>query len=149
MNLTSEAVDAEFKENMAELYEKYGKEQVPKDELLFVSEIYRAKHACLAAGLNQLDASAMRHYSIMGRVVEHLCGSVSEVERHLKYADRRRIMINWCSENIDAIITPAELAEVGGVSYATAIKFINERVDLFGKVERGRYIVRNLREEKA
>jgi predicted transcriptional regulator of viral defense system len=84
----------------------------------------------------------------MGRVIEQLCGEKPQVERRLKYADRRRMMENWCAENIDSIITPDELAEVGGVSYATAMKFINERIDLFRKVERGRYIVRDLRAEK-
>lgn len=145
---TAEAIQAEFKKNMAKLMNKYGKYGVPKEEAYFISEIARAKHACIAAGSSTLDPAVMQQYSVMTRVIEHLCGEVPKVERNLKYADRRRIMENWCRENIDAIITPNELAEVGGVSYATAIKFINERVDLFGKVERGRYIIRNLRAEK-
>ena len=99
-------------------------------------------------GVSKPDPTVLRQYSIMGRVIEKLCGEKPQVERRLKYSDRRRMMENWCAENIDSIITPDELAEVGGVSYATAMKFINERIDLFLKVERGRYIVRNLRAEK-
>ena len=148
MMLTVEDIDAEFKKNMSQLVKKYGKYSIPRMEQFFVSEVYRAKHACLAAGSAKLDPNIMRQYSIMGRVVEHLCGSIPDPERHLKYSDRRRIMENWCAENIDATITPNDLAEVGDVSYATAIKFINERVDLFRKVERGRYVVRNLRADK-
>jgi hypothetical protein len=146
--LSHETINEEFKRGMEKLIKKYGKYSVPKSEQAFVSEVYRAKHACLIAGSTKLDATIMRQYSIMGRVIEHLCGSIPDPERHLKYSDRRRIMENWCAENIDVTITPAELAEVGDVSYATAIKFINERVDLFRKVERGRYIVRNLRADK-
>lgn len=149
MNLTAEAINTEFRNSIASLAKKYGKYDIPKDQLLFIGEIYRAKHACLASGLSKLDANVMRQYSIISRVIEHLCGEIPEIERNLKYADRRRLMENWCAENIDSIITPAELAEIGGVSYATAIKFINERIDLFRKVERGKYLVRNLRAEKA
>jgi hypothetical protein len=148
MNLTAEAIETEFKQNLSKLMGKYGKYSVPKEEAAFISEVARAKHACLAAGSSTLDPAIMRQYSIMGRVIEHLCGKVPEIERNLKYSDRRRMMENWCAENIDSIITPNDLAEIGGVSYATAMKFINERVDLFRKVERGKYIVRNLRDEK-
>lgn len=148
MKLTTESIDAEFRSSMAALHEQYGLYRVPRDKQMFVSEVYRAKHACLAAGSNTLDPVVMRQYSIINSVIEHLCGSIPEIERQVKYADRRKMMETWCTENIDAIITPADLAEVGGVSYATAIKFINERVDLFRKVERGRYIVRNLRAEQ-
>jgi hypothetical protein len=146
--LTVEEINAEFKRSMNQLVKQYGKYSIPKTEQLFISEVYRAKHACLIAGSPKLDPNIMRQYSIMGRVVEHLCGSIPDPERHLKYSDRRRIMENWCAENIDVTITPNDLAEVGDVSYATAIKFINERVDLFRKIERGRYVVRNLRADK-
>lgn len=146
--LDSHQIDAEFQQNMRKLMDKYGKYSVPKDEAAFIAEVARAKHACRAAGLNTLDPVVMRQYSVMNRVIEHLCGKAPEVERNLKYSDRRRMMENWCAENIDELITPNDLAEVGGVSYATALKFINERVDLFRKVERGKYIVRNLRAEQ-
>jgi hypothetical protein len=148
MSLTAEAIDTEFKQNMAKLMGKYGKYAVPKEEAAFVAEVARAKYACLAQGVSKPDPTVLRQYSIMGRVIEQLCGERPQVERRLKYADRRRMMENWCAENIDTIITPDELAEVGGVSYATAMKLINERIDLFRKVERGRYIVRDLRAEK-
>jgi hypothetical protein len=148
MSLTAEAIDTEFKQNMAKLMGKYGKYSVPKEEAAFVAEIARAKYACLAQGVSKPDPTVLRQYSIMGRVIEKLCGEKPQIERRLKYSDRRRMMENWCAENIDTIITPDELAEVGGVSYATAMKFINERIDLFRKVERGRYIVRDLRAEK-
>lgn len=148
MNLTPGAIEAEYKDGYAVLQQKYGKYAVPKDEVTLLSEIYRAKYACLAAGSHTLDPTIMRQYSIINSVIELLCGEVPEIERRVKNVDRRRAMEDWCTENIDAIITPNELAEVGGVSYATAIKFINERVDLFRKIERGRYIVRNLRAEQ-
>lgn len=148
MNLTPEAIEAEYKDGYTRLQQQYGKYAVPKDEVTLLSEIHRAKYACLAAGSSTLDPAIMRQYSIINSVIELLCGQVPDIERRVKNVDRRRAMENWCAENIDAIITPNELAEVGGVSYATAIKFINERVDLFRKIERGRYIVRNLRAEQ-
>lgn len=148
MSLKAEEINREFRDGMRALMKKHGKYRVPKDDEIVLSEVYRAKHACLAAGLDRLDPLVMQQYSIMGRVIKDLCGEIPENERVLKYADRRRRMEDWCRENIDAVITPNELAEIGDVSYATAIKFINERVDLFRKVERGKYLVRNLREER-
>ena len=149
MKLTTESINDEFKASMAKLAEQYGNYfNIPSTESAFVSEVARAKHACLAGGSTTLDPTIMQQYSIMRRVIEHLCGGIPEIERQVKYADRRRRMEEWCADNIDAIVTPNDIAEVGEVSYATAIKFINDRIDLFRKVERGKYLVRNLRGEQ-
>jgi len=53
MSLTAEAIDTEFKQNMAKLMGKYGKYSVPKEEAAFVAEIARAKYACLAQGVSK------------------------------------------------------------------------------------------------
>ena len=57
-------------------------------------------------------------------------------------------MEDFVRDNIDAVITPKELAEAGDVSYATAIKFINENISTFVKVERGMYLIRDTEAER-
>lgn len=51
-----------------------------------------------------------------------------------KRADKYKTIERWAKEHLFEAVTVAQIAEIGGVSNATARKFINDRVDLFRKI---------------
>lgn len=92
----------------------------------------------------------LRRYMVAERIIR-LCladGAV-EVERTVKRVDKYRAITDWCNAHVYEQVTPVQVAEIGGVSYPTALKFINDRVDLFRRVKRGVYEIRDVRAERA
>jgi len=57
--------------------------------------------------------------------------------------DGRNAIITWCKANVFAEVTVKQLAEVGGCSEATVRTLINDRRDLFKKIEGRMYEVRD------
>lgn len=92
----------------------------------------------------------LRRYMVAERVIRLcLADGAIEVERTVKRVDKYRAIVAWCNDHVYEQVTPNQLAEVGGVSYPTALKFINDRVDLFRRVKRGVYEVRDVQAERA
>jgi hypothetical protein len=146
--LTVKEIDQEFKSSYRELLETHKSASlIPKDELNQIGEIYRAKMVILSNDGTK-DARLLSQYSIPSKVIELICGEAPEIQRKVKKADRRRAMENFIRDNADSIVTPSELAEAGEVSYATAMKFINENPLAFIKTERGAYLIRDAEAER-
>ena len=57
--------------------------------------------------------------------------------------DGRDTILGWAKENIFAITTVKELAEIGGVSEATVRTLLGERPDIFRRSEGRKYEVRD------
>ena len=57
--------------------------------------------------------------------------------------DGRNAIIAWCKANVFAEVTVKQLAEIGGCSEATVRTLINDRRDLFKKIEGRMYEVRD------
>jgi hypothetical protein len=93
-----------------------------------------------------------KSYNVTAEVIKHLLGEEpSTPEPRQKRADKYQNIIDWCMENHLFQTDANHIAEVGGVSYATAIKFIKDRPDLFFRIKKGVYEVRNpkiVREEE-
>ena len=141
-------IDEEFKAQYRALLAKYGNDSlIPKEEKFIIGETARAKHVIRING-GVADPHVLSQYSIPQRIIEALCGEGVTLERRTRRVDKRRAMEQWVSENIGAVVTPQELADAGDVSYATAIKFINENVGTFIKAGRGRYEVRDIKAER-
>lgn len=49
----------------------------------------------------------------------------------------------WCNENVGVQTTAKQIAEIGEISYPTALKYISDHPDVFWKVVRGVYEVRD------
>lgn len=145
---TAKQIDTEFKDAYAKLLASSGShESIPKDDLAYIGEIHRAKMVILATG-GTPDARVLSQYSIPKKVIESICGETHEIQRKVKNVDRRRAMENFVRDNGDSIVTPAELAEAGGVSYSTAMKFINENPLIFTKTERGSYLIKDVEADR-
>lgn len=146
--LTATEVDQQFKTEFAALVAKYGDPwAIPVEERHLVSERMRAMHVVAAHG--KADPNILRGYSVPSSIIEDLCGEAPVIETKRTYRQRKQAVERWCAEHIDTTITPSVIADVGGFSEATARTFINERPDLFTKVKRGYYIVRDPASERA
>jgi hypothetical protein len=93
-------------------------------------------------------ARAASYYSIDRKVIGP--DELSEVvlERKNKRKDKYEAADKFVKENVFALITPAELAELAGFSYPTALKYINDRPNHFKKVNRGQYEIRDPESDK-
>lgn len=149
--MTPTEIDAEFKAAFAELVKKYGKYTIPYQEAARIADIARAKHVMLISQERALGAPArvMRDYGVPEPVIKELIGEVPEIEKKTKRADKYKSIFDWCNNNPGKETTVYEVAEVGGVSYATANQVVKDRIDYFKRVKKGLYIIRNPQQERA
>lgn len=133
----------QFKTTYAKALAKYkSHELIPKDERFLMGERLRAAYIIDMNG-GSPDASILSSYSIAGRVIEELCGTVPTIERKVRMADKRKAVEAWVKDNVGVTVTPQTIAEIGDFSYSTAMSYINENVNTFIKVKRGFYLVRD------
>jgi hypothetical protein len=139
-----------YKQAITELIETHGDyTQVPKELWFHHSEILRA-HLILQANPEAAPAVVLRQYGVTESVAKEIIGDIDlTVTRRQKRSDKYQSIIDWCETHAMEQVTPENVAEVGNVSYSTAIKFIKDRVDLFRRVKRGVYEVRDFRAERA
>jgi hypothetical protein len=92
---------------------------------------------------------AIAYYSIDAKVVSPDESQTSHVlEKKEKRADKYEAILKWCSENVFTETTCEEIAQIGSISYPTALKFIKDRPDLFRKNRRGVYEVRDPKSDR-
>lgn len=108
------------------------------------AEMMRAKWVLWTERHNPDKVAVLRSYNVQEHVVTELLGEnpppPAPKERR---ADKYEKLVDWCKTNHLYQTTANEVAEVGEVSYPTALKFIKDRPDLFYKIKRGVYEVRN------
>lgn len=140
--------EIEYKNTVAGLIKEYGNAtKVPTELIQQAQERLRAHHILLA-NPEISPVQVLRQYGVMEFIVkEH--GDDSPAGRKPKRADKWATIIDWCETHTYEQVTPQQLAEIGGVAYGTVIKFINDRVDLFRKVKRGLYEIRDVKAERA
>jgi hypothetical protein len=140
-------IEVRFKTAFAEAAEQYGSPwAIPHDELHTLSEKMRAEHVVAIYG--KADPQVLRSYSIPAVIIEELCGEAPTVETKRSYRQRKQAVEAWCTEHAGTTVTPVVIADIGEFSDATARTFIGERPDLFTKVKRGHYFVRDPKTER-
>lgn len=88
--------------------------------------------------------SAVRKYGLSQELFKQLVGEAVPVQpKKQKRIDKYDTIKQWCLENHLVQVNVNQIAEIGEFSYVTALKFINDRPDLFYKIKRGLYEVRN------
>lgn len=134
----------EYQDAYQALADEYGSfTAVPIDKHRYISEIYRGK-LLLARYPEEEPTGLMNKYNFSNNIIELLTGSnyagpAPKAKRTSKYSK----IEDWCANNVGAETTIYQIAEVGEVSYPTANNFVKARVDLFHKVKKGLYIVRD------
>lgn len=125
--------------------------RIPSDELMHLNEILRAR-AIVDANPDESPKRLMQRYGVTTRAATEVLGDSPDEfvpVRKSKRADKYAAIYAWCDQNAGAVTTVYEIAEIGQVSYSTANNLIKDRVDLFHKVKKGEYIVRNPKAERA
>jgi hypothetical protein len=142
--------EATYKHNYATLILQYGgATNIPKEAAWTLSEQLRA-HYIMASNPEANPATILRQYGVPAGIIEKIVGEAPvDHQRRQKRSDKYQSMIDWCLDHPLEQTSVDALSEIGGVSYPTALKFINDRIDLFRKVKRGIYEVRDVKTERA
>lgn len=154
MMMTPALVEQLHKQEGATLATKYGGYySIPRDELTKWQERTRARWvlegAPRAAGVPDRDPlTALKRHAVAQSVIEELLGDVTRTPPPPKRVDKYAACIEWCETHPYEQLTPDMLAEVSGFSRSTALKFIQDRLDLFRWVKRGWYEVRDPKKER-
>jgi hypothetical protein len=143
-------IDNDYKQAIRDLIDLHGDiSRVPRDERDLVAERHRAR-VIMAMNDGADVAKTLRFYNVVNSVIaEFVSEEAVMAERKVKRGDKYQAIIDWCHDHPYEQVTANQVGEIGSVSYPTALKFINDRVDLFKKVKRGVYEVRNVKEERA
>jgi len=109
----------------------------------FWAEVMRARW-CLHANPEENAMETLKSYNVLADVIQHLLGELPPPpQAKPKRADKYQTVIDWCMENHLMQVTGTDIAEIGGFSYGTAMKFIKDRPDLFFRLKKGLYEARN------
>jgi len=141
-------IETEYREEWKKLIVEYGDPlKVPRELTFVIGEILRAKHI-LIAHPEANPAQVLRQHSIPASVISKVANGMEEPRSRQKRVDKYRKLMEWAETHVLEQISVGELADIGEVSYPTALKFINDRVDLFRKIKRGVYEVRDAKSER-
>jgi hypothetical protein len=148
MKMTSDYNET-YKKEFSAAAKKYGSPySIPNDVLHAIGERLRAQSVVEKYDGN-VTPNLLRSYSVPVSIIEEICGAKPVIEKKVKRADRRRAIEEWADENPGTTVTPQTLSEVGEVSYTTVMSIITERPDLFTKVKRGYYLVRDPKADRS
>ena len=104
-------------------------------------EMERATY-CLQANPNMTPQELSTYYSI-DRSVSALVFGIVDTPKKTKRTNPRESAMVWASNNLHAEITSKQLADAIGASLPTALKIIDARPDVFRKLGRGKWEVRD------
>lgn len=147
MSLTEEQATARFKKRMKELNDEFGAFRVPSDRLRQVTEEMRAFYVIQKFG-SSINPTILSQYMLPPDIAKRVLDEVGidkevEPQRKEKRSDKYNKVYQWCAENTYRQVTPLDVAEIGSISYPTALKVIKDRPDLFRTIKRGLYEVRD------
>jgi hypothetical protein len=128
-----------------------GTARIPAEDTAHCFEIMRAEHVIQKAQRNNTDiVQTLREHGISAAAIAELGIDLDAAStKRAKRADKYQSVFKWCEEHPGHTTTAQEIADIGGFSVATATTLIRDRVDLFHKVKRGQYLVRNPAAERA
>jgi hypothetical protein len=134
-----------YAKEIAQLIDEYGDaSSVPADDQRLASEKLRAAY-CIDTNPDVPVAQVFKTYSIDSRVWGHFVENADDMklERKLTRADKQAKVLEWASKNVGAKIELTKLMEVGDIAYSMAKKITENRPDVFWKIKRGQFEVRD------
>jgi len=142
--------DQEYKQSFQALLNQYGTAtNIPTEKIQQISEINRAK-CILGRYPDEEEVTVLRKFSVGQNVITLVTGKeVAQPSPKAKRTDKYAHIADWCKENVGTETTIYDIAEAGKVSYPTANNFVKTRPDLFTKVKKGSYIIRDPEAERA
>lgn len=138
-----------YKQQIREAIETHGSLfSIPAEERYLIMERHRAGEV-LRKYEGSVNPNVLREYGIPGTIVKEICGDADwQVVKKTKRAQKRQKVEKWCSEHAGTTVTPQTISEIAEFSYSTALSYIAERPDLFTKVKRGYYLIRDPHAER-
>ncbi len=111
----------------------------PEQQVVAAIETYGRPH-----WLGYVPMSVVRQIppDVLGDIIR--AGGAPPTKRDNKYKQ----MIDWCYANAGEEISAYSLAEMFNMTPPTTRKFINDRIDLFRKVRRGFWVIRDVQKER-
>lgn len=142
--------DQEYKQAFQELISQYGTaSNIPTEKIQHIAEINRAK-CILGRYPDEEEVTLLRKFSVGQNIITLVTGKeVAQPTPKAKRTEKYAQIIDWCKENVGTETSIYEVAEAGNVSYPTANNFVKTRPDLFTKVKKGLYVVRDPETERA
>lgn len=145
MFLTDDYIRKRYSEWLGDIDSMVGEER--SERLSWAQEKLRALWVLQATEGKMSASKALSLYMVRKDVAKDILAefdSGDDEGQALRPRKEKYSALNsWCKENIGYQVTTKELAEIGEISYPTALKYITDRPDIFWKVARGTYEVRD------
>jgi len=108
-------------------------------------ELYRAREIVKVAERDGLNvAKTLRHYGVPNSIINDLGMEAPVIVPKSKKTSNQQKMEEWAKSHIGQNIKGAnQMVEDIGISYATANGFIQARRDLFTRIMKGLYFVKD------
>jgi hypothetical protein len=145
MKIDLDLARSDYTAAMNKLIETYGDPSaIPRDEQFAAGERLRAAY-CIHSNPDLPVPQIFKTYSVDQRVWEFFIEDVDAVkfERRLSRADKVSGVLKWATENVGEEVTLDKIMEVGDIAYSMAKKITEDRPDVFRKIKRGLFSVRD------
>lgn len=143
--------EKEYESAFEALLNEYGNaSSIPAEKQRYISEILRAKYI-LARFPEEEPRQLLNKNLVVPSITAELLGSIGDTSTIVpkKRENKNQAIIDWCKQNVGSETTVYQIADIGQISYPTANNFVKNRPDLFTKVKKGSYIVRDPETERA
>lgn len=153
MKLTKAQAEARYRKGIAQLINRYGANNIPTEDLRWLSDELRAFFVIETHG-GQVTSRLLSQYmipsAIASRVMEEMgIDKEAPVIAHKpSRKERTKALIKFAKENHGTQFTTEQLVEVAGFCHATTLKFLNDS-PYFHKIKRGLYEARDVAGERA
>lgn len=134
-----------YRADIKKLIDEYGDaSSVPADDQRYASEKLRAAY-CIDANPEMPVSQVFRIYTIDSRVWDLFVENPEEMktERKLSRAEKQAKVLNWAAANVGEKVELTKLMEVGDIAYSMAKKIVEDRPDVFWKIKRGQFEIRD------
>jgi len=134
VRMTPSSINEEFKRN-------YNRDP---DNYWLWSDISRARFILLREP-DKPPVRLLKANNVCSEAIRIVTGQKADEtpEKRERRDDKYQKVIDWCMSNHLLQTDAQTVADIGGFSYTTALKFIKDRPDLFYRIKKGLYEARN------
>lgn len=135
----------EYKSRITTLIDEYGSpSDVPTDEQFHASEKLRAAYS-IHANPGIPTAQVLKQYAIDHRIWPYFIDGPTEAKpyKRLSRAEKIDSVVKWAASNVGKQITLQALIQESDIAYSMAKKITEDRPDIFRKVKRGQFEIRD------
>jgi hypothetical protein len=138
-------IEERYDDEMQKLIDEYGNaSSVPGDDQRLASERLRAAYA-IYANPEMTIPNVFKSYSIDTRVWPDYVddSTITTYERRMTRAEKIDATMKWAADRVGDTVTAEDLAKNCNIAYSMAKKLIDDRPDVFRKVKRGSFEIRD------